>query len=471
MFEKPLAIVDVETTGTNSFYHRIIEIAVLRVEHGAIVGTFHSLVNPGRYVSPVITQITGITNEDLASAPPFEEVADEVKEALDDALFVAHNARFDYGFVKREFEHLGIPFSAKCLCTVRLSRKLFPRARSHSLDSVIRRFRIAPEHRHRAMDDARVVYDFLARVQESEDPRRLETAVSEILRANALPAYLDRKIIDRLPEAPGVYLFYGGKGELLYVGKSKNIRDRVHSHFTAGNERAMHQQVCRIDCRETAGELGASLLESRLIKEMRPIYNQMARQKRKVIVARKFVDGRGYANALLDEIDYVDPEGAGSIMAMFRSMTQARDSVREIARSYGLCLKLLGLERAREYCFAYHLKQCQGACMAEEDPAAYNARFAAAFEERRVKAWPYAGRIAIEEKKTDSEGEVFIVDNWCLVDTFKYSEFGYQEHIPGTYTFDYDSYRILARYLKNGGRLRNVKPVPGGFAGEQLDLL
>lgn len=468
----PLSIVDVETTGQSAAFGRVIEVAVIRLEKGNVVKTFESLVNPERFISPVIEGLTGISNEDVAEAPRFSQIARRLYSILDGAVFVAHNARFDYSFIRSEFSALGIPFTAKCLCTVRLSRKLFSEHRRHDLSSLIERHELPCDARHRAMGDAKAVLEFLRHVGREIEAPHLERAFKDILKSSSLPAGVEKTMLDGLPEAPGVYLFHGKQGELLYVGKSVNIRDRVRSHFAgdgaSAKEMTMCQQVQRVEHRETAGELGALLLESQLIKELRPIYNSMARQKRSLIVARRKVDRNGYHAVVLEEIDHIKPEESTSIMAVFKHMKQAQEYLSTVAKTYQLCNKLLGLEQTRSYCFSYHLKQCKGACVGEEEPETYNFRVEEAFGNRRVKSWPYEGGIAIEEKShRGTRGEVFLVDNWCLVSSFKYSEFGMQEHIAGSHRFDYDSYKILSRYVLNESHRRNIRLI----SRKQFDAL
>jgi DNA polymerase-3 subunit epsilon len=458
----PLSIVDVETTGQSAAYGRLIEVAVIRLESGNVVKTFESLVNPERFISPVIEGLTGISNGDVAEAPKFSEIARKLYKILDGAVFVAHNARFDYSFIKSEFGALGIPFTAKCLCTVRLSRKLFSEHRRHDLSSLIERHGLPCDSRHRAMGDAKAVLEFLRHIGREIDAPHLEKAFQDILKSSSLPAGVEKTMLDGLPEAPGVYLFHGKGGELLYVGKSVNIRDRVRSHFasdgTSAKEMAMCQQIQRVEHRETAGELGALLLESQLIKELRPIYNSMARRKRNLIVARRHIDRRGYHAVALEEIDHIEPEQATSIMAVFKHVKQAQEYLSMAAKTYQLCNKLLGLEQTRSYCFSYHLRQCKGACVGEEAPETYNFRVEEAFGDRRVRSWPYEGGIAIEERSgRGTRGEVFLVDNWCLVSSFKYTEFGMQEYIVGSHRFDYDSYKILSRYVLNDSHRRNIR--------------
>jgi DNA polymerase-3 subunit epsilon len=464
MLPPTLAIVDVETTGQSAVYGRIIEIAVIRVEKGKIVRKFASLVNPERYISPMIQGLTGISNEDVADAPTFARIARQVQKLLGGAVFVAHNARFDYGFVKNEFAALGIPFTARCLCTVKLSRKLHPEHRRHDLTSLIERHGISCDARHRALGDAEAVFEFLRMVVEQAEPDRLQEAVNQILKTSSLPSGLDQESFDALPEMPGVYLFYGKSGELLYVGKSVNIRDRVRSHFsgdtTSAKEGELCRQVHRIEYRQTAGELGALLLESQLIKELRPIYNSMARRVRNLIVARRRKTREGYTRVALDEIDHIQTGDTTSIMGVFKHEKQATEFLVKIAREHRLCHKLLGLEHTKSYCFLYHLKQCDGACVGEEPPESYNERVEQAFASRRVVAWPFAGGILIEEKEPHTgAGEVFLIDNWCLVSSFRYTDFGLRDHIPGSHRFDYDSYKILSGYLHKRTNHRHIRVV------------
>lgn len=460
--DKPLAIVDVETTGASATYGRIIEIAVIRVEEGKVKRTFQSLLNPERYIPFSVEQLTGITNNDVEHAPLFGDIARELSRLLDGAIFVAHNARFDYGFIKNEFRRLGKPFNARCLCTVKLSRRLFPQYRNHDLSSVINRFGIVCDDRHRAMGDATATFEFLKVAESSQAPGLFVEVVNKLLKASVVPSNVDQQEIERLPESTGAYLFYGKDGELLYVGKSVNIKERVRSHFandhTSSREMKMCQQVHKVKAVPTAGELGALLLESRLIKELRPIYNVAARRHRDIVIARKGTTQDGYTSVHLEEIDHIEPADASSILAIFKHKKQGNGYLERIAKEHRLCHKLIGLQRTHSYCFAYHLHQCNGACVGEEEPPVYNARVEMAFLDRRIKAWPFAGAILIEERDAFSgEGEVFLVDQWCLVSSFRYSDSGYQLKVSGPHRFDYDAYKILSRYILNRANSRRIK--------------
>jgi DNA polymerase-3 subunit epsilon len=267
--------------------------------------------------------------------------------------------------------------------------------------------------------------------------------------------------IKALPDTPGVYLLYGTLGELLYVGKSRAIRTRVRSHFSAPEEKWLTRRIRRIEARRTAGELGALLLESQLIKELRPMFNVASRRRRRIMVARRVEDKRGYPAVELEAVEYLKFEDGSPIMAIFKHRTQAKEYLKLIARKHRLCPKLLGLEAARTYCFSFHLGHCNGACMGEEDVQKYNERFETAFEERRVKAWPYEGGVLVEERSGSAEErELFLLDNWCLVASYTLTGVGLTEHIRGNHRFDYDSYKILLSFLSSAGNAHFIRCLP-----------
>ncbi len=277
----------------------------------------------------------------------------------------------------------------------------------------------------------------------------LDTRMSVVLQTSAVP------------DAVGVYLFWSERDYPLYVGKSVALRSRVRTHFAAREERAMCRQVRRIEIRETAGELGALLLESRLIKELRPMYNHALKQQRRIIVARGMENDYGYISVRLEPVTSINPKEGESILGLFKTKLQASEFLSDISKSHRLCLKLLGLEQTRRHCFGYHLHQCDGACMNEENSDAYNRRLESAFDARRIKAWPFSGAMLIEEKSDDgNRGEVFVVDNWCLLYSFMYAENAKGLRVRGSHRFDYDSYKILAGYVfekKNAERIREVR--------------
>jgi DNA polymerase-3 subunit epsilon len=263
----------------------------------------------------------------------------------------------------------------------------------------------------------------------------------------------DAKNISSLPTTPGVYLFYGAEDVLMYVGKSKTIRARVRSHFAARDERWLTKRIRRIEAHETAGHLGALLLESQLIKELRPMYNVRSRQQRRIIIARRVENVQGYATVKLEAVDYLDLKPDAPVLGIFKHTTQAKEFLDTISKTHRLCSKLLRLETSRGCCFPYHLGQCDGACIGEEDPASYNARVDAAFEARRIIAWPFDGPVTIEEISKDKKlREIFVIDNWCLIRAGKRNDrAGQSGGSSSSHRFDYDSYKILYSYVMEEG--------------------
>ncbi len=455
--DRTLAIVDVETSGTSATESRIIEIGILRIENGVCVETYRTCINPGRPVSSWILALTGIRQEELDPAPEFEDVADTVARLLDGAIFVAHNARFDYSFVKNEFARIGHKFNAKCLCTVRLSRMLFPRSRKHDLSSIIARYKFDAGARHRAFDDANVLWQFLQYAHEKKQAA-LGPAINELLKGHTLPAFLDTRTIKNLPEAPGVYLFFGEDNEPLYVGKSRNIKTRVLSHFSGGpgssKEALMGRHIVRVEARETAGELSALLLESSLVKSMSPRYNRMLVRRKEIVIARR-TTVNGYASLTLERVPGILPEEHASVLGVFRSVMQAKEFLSTAAAAYALCSKILGTEKGKGPCFSSQIGKCNGACEGREERDVYNERFEHAFFARRIQAWPYGGPIVVEERRNGGSHS-FVLDNWCLIGDIRVSEddVAFRAARP---EFDHDSYKIFARYLRNPAHARLVR--------------
>lgn len=279
---QPLAFVDLETTGGSATQDRITEIGMVLVDADG-VREWSKLVNPQTSIPLFIEQMTGITNQMVEQAARFEQIAHEVNDLFQDRLFIAHNARFDYGFLKNEFKRLGINFQPSVLCTVKLSRALFPQYHRHNLDSLIERHELTVTDRHRALADAQAIHQFWQRLTGQFDSDTLFDTVQKLLNRSSLPSNIDPMLVHELPESPGVYLFYGENDMPLYIGKSVNIRQRVLSHFSADHqhnkEMSLSQQLRRIDWIETGGELGALLTEAKLIKQLMPVHNQRLRRK------------------------------------------------------------------------------------------------------------------------------------------------------------------------------------------------
>lgn len=274
VFAPRVAFVDVETTGARVGEDRVTEIGILRVIDGQIESEWASLVDPGIPIPPAIQRFTGITDEMVRGAPRFAQLADELFERLAGCLFVAHNARFDLGFLRTEFARLDMAFRPPVLCTVKLSRALYPGAHRHGLDALIARHSLSCEARHRALGDARVLWDF-ARLAAREHPAdTFQAAIAKAMKAPRLPGALEAGVLEALPESPGVYFCYGEGGRLLHVGHASKLRSELWSRFSA-DRGAWIRLTRQLDWIETAGTLGAAIRVLEAIRARRPQFNRL----------------------------------------------------------------------------------------------------------------------------------------------------------------------------------------------------
>lgn len=459
-----LVCLDLETTGGNATRHRIIEIGLVEVADGRVLCEWRSLVNPGRTIPPFIQQYTGISSEMVSGAPRFEDLAGDLLQRLNGAVLVAHNARFDYGFLKNEFRRLGQGFSAPVLCTVRLSKALYPHERSHSLDAVMARHGLVCERRHRALDDARLLWAFLEKARAEHGAAAVETAMTAQLRRPSLPPGVDPGIAERLPEGPGVYLFYDAHQRLLYVGKSIRLRSRVLSHFSGDHsshkDMRLGRQLADVRWIETAGELGALLLEASLIKAHAPVHNRRLRRHRELLTWR-LDTAHEFHLPMLDNRLASGSRPDTSCFGAFRSRRAARERLRDLCVKNGLCPARCGLEKATGPCFAFQLGRCKGACAGRESALSHNLRLAAALASIRLSAWPFQGPVAIRERDPVSRREALqVVDQWCWFGTASSGdELEALLEGGGSALFDLDVYRILRRWLDKDRRHIEVIPL------------
>ena len=462
MLPNKIAFVDIETTGLRAAYDRIIEIGIIRVEDNKIVQTYHSLINPQTHLPPEIIRITGITDTDLEMAPTFNSVKHDILESLVDCVFVAHNVRFDYGFLINEFKRQEISFSSRHFCTVRLSQILYPTHRKHNLDAIMQRFDIQCDNRHRALDDAKVLYHFYQKLQDTYTPEALQNALAKCFKTPSAPLKLPPGQLETLPEKPGVYMFYAKDGMPLYVGKSKNIKTRVLSHFAAdirsATEMNIAQQITSIETVTTAGEIGALFLESELIKKLLPVYNKRSRIKKELVALKSKINADGYQECYLEPITKISPHEVDTFLGFFKSRKQAKAFLTDLAKEQNLCERLLGLEKTQGECFAHRLGRCNGACIGEEKAVMYNLRFLQAFATRKVKPWPFTGAIVIEEKEFGANTDYFIVDKWCYMGKVTIDAEGNKKHtLDEDVAFDLDIYQILKQFLKKPASRKQIK--------------
>ena len=447
----PLAIVDVETTGSDPARERVTEIALLEVNGMALTGQWSTLINPGGTIPGAIQALTGISQEMVELAPRFEQIAAELYQRLAGRVFVAHNARFDYGFLRREFDRAGLKYLAKTLCTVRLSRRLYPGGERHDLDSLIERHGLQCEARHRAAPDAGVLWQFLRLAADEHGAEVLEVAARQVARQPTLPPHLERGAIDAIPEAPGVYLFYDEGAAPLYIGKSRSMRSRVLQHFIATS--SWTPRVRRIEWQRTAGELGALLREAALVKQLDPVYNRQLRRPGQLCGFA--FDGRRLRLARGEEID---AETLPYVYGLWRSRPAAMQALRDAADQHRLCLQTLGFDVKKQgACLRHQIGRCAGVCAGKENVHVHLARVATALAGLKSAEWPHRGPLAVVEHDHRRDAtEVHVLDQWCYLGTASCDSEVAELLEARRPRFDYDHYRILARHLGK----RGVRVVP-----------
>lgn len=458
MTSEPLAFVDLETTGATVTHDRITEIGIVEVDADGSVREWQQLVNPGMRIPPFIEQLTGISNTMVADAPPFEAVAAEVMKRLEGRLFIAHNAHFDYSFLKREFKRAGLDFRASVLCTVKLSRALFPEHRRHNLDTLIERHGLRANARHRALADAQLIHQFWQKIRVDRSNQEFEAALNVQNAHPTLPAGLAPEIIDELPETPGVYLFYGDADTPLYIGKAKDLRKRVLSHFTATRkspkDRELARQIRRLDWIETSGEVGTLLSEAALVKRMQPIHNRQARKQDEMCTWTLVDEGEGRLHVALWAADEPGFNLRSACYGLFRSRKEAVDVLRRLADANHLCANLIGLEKGDpgSPCTGFRLKRCKGACIGREPLAKHGMRLIGALAGLRLLSWPFSGPAMIREGD-----EVHLFDNWCHLGTAKSEEEMYALLDAPRPSFERDIHAILIRHR---GKMTPWRPNP-----------
>lgn len=460
--EVPLVYVDVETDGKSHVGGHVIEVAALRYESGKLTRSVTSLVNPGGRLPPFITQLTGITDDMVATAPTFDTIADELLEIFSGAVMVAHNARFDYSFLRSEFMRLGMTFAPPMICTVKLSRALYPDQRRHRLADLIERHGLSVTARHRAYDDAVALAQFMKIVRTNHELDTVHAVINGQVRRPSIPRYIDRSEIDALPNGPGVYLFEDESGMPLYIGKSIHIKKRVMSHFIRDTseyrEFKISQAIRHISFRETPGELAALLLESHLIKTLSPLYNRRLRRQRKLVVTKRTQNELGYDTLFRDELDMAEVHDRELILATHVNRSMAQETLLSAVKTFDLCPKLCGLEKSKKACFSYHLGKCRGACVGKEPAELYNARVAVAFTQKGIAPWPYQGPVVVSEKVDHDERQGFVVDDWIINGTVKQATDSDPYYEPYEGVFDLDAYQILRSYIVRYGERLHIAP-------------
>lgn len=364
------AILDIETTGGQYNEEGITEIAIYRFDGHEVTDQFISLVNPEKEIQPFVVKLTGINNKMLRTAPRFFEVAKRIVEITEGCILVAHNAQFDYRILQTEFRRLGYDFQRESLCTVELSQKLIPDQPSYSLGKLVRSLGIPVSDRHRANGDAiatlKLFKILLDKDQNKEILRNtVRTASTGILSQRLLD------IVEALPSALGLYYMHNDKGEIIYIERSRNLKRSVNKKFTSTSKkfRTLQKEMRAVTYEETGTELIAALKEYEEIKANKPKYNHKGRVRPFKFVLRKEQTREGY------EALVVEPyKNHKNYITSFNTYAEGMLLLQRLTDDFNLCLKVNKLSEAREYCSAYAVKKCKGACMGEEEPASYNQR-------------------------------------------------------------------------------------------------
>lgn len=398
---------------------KITEVGIVLYDGQKIIKTYQSLVNPGRSIPPEITRITGITNEMVSDAPRFFEIARDIVEITEGAIFVAHNVRFDYSFLKEEFGSLGYTFTKRQLCTVRLSRKVFPNLKSYSLGNLIKHFGIKVSARHRALDDAIATTELLEKILSQDyGESTLDQMVNRGIKASKLPEAITLEFLQSLPELPGVYYLHNTYNRVIYVGKSINIKKRVMQHFSKNTKKAdrLAKMVADITYENTGSELIALLLESYEIKALKPEINKAQRTSEYPYFIHHFYDGQGYINFKWEKSSLKTRKNK-QILAHYGSKQGAIAHLGGVTKELSLCQSKMSLYDKEGACFLYKTQQCYGPCTQEESPEDYNNRAEMAVVILK-KIFDKNFFIVLDGRKDDERGIV-------LVEEGNYKGFGY----------------------------------------------
>jgi DNA polymerase III subunit epsilon len=374
------AIIDIETTGGSSRLEKITEIAIYQHDGERITGEFITLINPERNIPYFITNLTGITNEMVEKAPKFYEVAKQIIEFTEGRTFVAHNAKFDYSFIREEFKALGYNYKRSLLDTVTLGRKLLPGHRSYSLGNICRDLEIEINGRHRAAGDALAttkLFELLIREEALKNGSKSKPFKNT--RNSKLHPKLDLAKIASIPEEAGVYYFYDEKRNLIYIGKSNNLMQRISTHLsnnTTGRAMEMRDSIADLSWEITGSELIALIKESFEIKSNKPLYNRAQRRTGFRWGIYSFYDAQGYLNYKYQQVKEDEDH-----LALFTSKDKARSKLSQMIEDYKLCQKLTGLYDTDGACFHHQVGICRGACTGIESAVDYNERAEKALEE------------------------------------------------------------------------------------------
>ena len=417
---------------------------------------FISLVNPEKEIQPFVVKLTGINNAMLRSAPKFYEVAKRIIEITEGCILVAHNTSFDYRILRTEFNRLGYDFVKPTLCTVELSKKLIPDQPSYSLGKLVRALGIPMSDRHRASGDAlATVKLFKMLLAKDTEKEILISLIKAEIKSGLTPKLLD--IVESLPSRTGIYYMHNEKGNLIYIGKSKNIKKRVNQHFTgtANKSKKIQIEVFAVTHEETGSELIALLKESEEIKINKPIYNRAQRKSIFQWALYQEIDENGYINLKIQKAD-----GRKKEITSYTSAQEGKNALFRITEKYNLCQKLNGLYETQNGCFQHKIKECNGACLGKETPEDYNERVEDFVNEM---AFDNNNMVIIDRGRSVNERSAVLIENgiykgYCFYDlNYQINNIEVLKNIIIPMQNNRDTRHIIQSYLKRNRVMKIVK--------------
>lgn len=367
------AIVDIETTGGHASANGITEIAILIHNGKEVTEQFRTLINPGIPIPIYIQSLTGINDDMVRSAPRFNELAKQIYDLLHDKIFVAHNVNFDFSFLHYHLATAGFHLQSRKLCTVRLSRKIIPGLASYSLGRLCKEVGIEVVERHRAMGDAEATSKLFSMLLEKDYEGHIIKTLNPRSKEQSLPPHLPKEDMDKLPTVSGIYYFHNSKSKVIYVGKAKNIKKRVTSHFANNKPGKQKQEFLRdihhISFQECGTELMAFILEAIEIKRLWPAYNRSLKRFEHAFGLYSFDDQNGYLRLAVDKKNKFSKP-----FYTFNKILDGHTLIKNLITEFNLCPKLCFVQRNNDPCISINEQICKKACEQMESPASYNER-------------------------------------------------------------------------------------------------
>jgi len=450
------AIVDIETTGGKYNEEGMTEIAIYKFDGHKVVDQFISLINPEREIQPFVVNLTGISANMLTNAPKFYEVAKRIVEITEGCIIVAHNAKFDYRILTTEFKRLEYEYKRETLCTVELSKNLIPGKESYSLGKLVRALGIPLSDRHRASGDAQATLKLFQLLLSKDSDK---TIIQEKIRME--PKFqMEPKlkaIIEGMPSTTGVYYMHKANGDIIYIGKSNNIKKRVNQHFTGTTSKSKKMQlmVTAVTFENTGSELVALLKECEEVKRKKPIFNRALRRTIFTHALYSFEDEHGYLNLKIDKAD-----GRKQSITTFSNRQSAKSFMFKIVQDHQLCQKLTALYPTKSNCFNYTIKECHGACIQKEAVESYNDRVLQIINKHR---YDNQHMVIIDKGRDIDERSAILIENGVFRGLGFYN-LNYQinnidilESIITPMENNRDVQHIIQSYLRRNKRLKVIQ--------------